>query len=94
MKMVLVRSIEHKAIDPEEAMLAVVDKAVNGLDAVNKVKKALNDGITYGLIIMDCSMPMMNGYDASDRIRNFLRKNNQKQPMIVACTGHVEEEYI
>ena len=43
---------------------------------------------------MDCSMPIMNGYDASDEIRAFVRKNNYLQPMIIACTGHTENEYI
>ena len=43
---------------------------------------------------MDCSMPVMNGYEASDHIREFLRKNNIYQPMIVACTGHTEDEYL
>jgi len=43
---------------------------------------------------MDCSMPVMNGYEASDAIRNFIRNKNYLQPMIVACTGHTEQEYI
>ena len=43
---------------------------------------------------MDCSMPVMNGYEASDAIRSFIRNKNYLQPMIVACTGHTEQEYI
>ena len=43
---------------------------------------------------MDCSMPVIDGYDASDLIRNFCRKYNLLQPRIVACTGHTENEYI
>lgn len=39
-------------------------------------------------------MPVMDGYEASELIRDFSRKNNMHQPMIVACTGHTEEEYI
>ena len=39
-------------------------------------------------------MPIMNGYDATDKIRKFIRINQLVQPMIVACTGHTEEEYI
>jgi CheY-like chemotaxis protein len=41
------------------------------------VKKAYIDKqFSYGLIFMDCSMPIMNGYDASDRIRNFVKTKN------------------
>ena len=43
---------------------------------------------------MDCSMPIMDGYDASIEIRNFVKNKNINQPRIVACTGHTEEEYI
>jgi len=43
---------------------------------------------------MDISMPIMNGFEASDKIRKFIRINQLEQPLIVACTGHTEEEYI
>ena len=49
---------------------------------------------SYGLIFMDCSMPVMNGYEASREIRSFLKSNHFMQPMIVAITGHTEDEYI
>lgn len=49
---------------------------------------------SYGLIFMDCSMPIMNGYEATDAIRTFVENKNFLQPLIVACTGHTEEEYI
>ena len=43
---------------------------------------------------MDCSMPVIDGYQATDLIREFAKKNGLCQPMIVACTGHTEEEFI
>ena len=43
---------------------------------------------------MDCSMPVLNGYDACEKIRHFCRRENLLQPMVVACTGHTENEYI
>jgi CheY-like chemotaxis protein len=59
------------------------------------VKKAFKQKeFSYGLIFMDCSMPIMNGYDASDAIRQYVKDRNFMQPMIVACTGHTEDEYI
>lgn len=39
-------------------------------------------------------MPVMDGYTASEEIRNFYQEYQAPQPMIVAVTGHVEEEYI
>jgi CheY-like chemotaxis protein len=36
------------------------------------VKKAYEDGkFSYGVIFMDCSMPVMDGFEASDQIKNF-----------------------
>jgi len=43
---------------------------------------------------MDLSMPIMDGFEAADEIREFYRLNQVSQPMIVACTGHCEQQYI
>lgn len=45
----------------------IVDRAENGLEAVNKIE----NGFEYDLILMDVHMPVLNGYDASKRIRAF-----------------------
>jgi CheY-like chemotaxis protein len=29
---------------------------------------------SYGLILMDCSMPIIDGYTASEKIRKFIKK--------------------
>ena len=52
----------------------IVDIAHNGMEALNRVKAAHynhNDEFCYGLIFMDLSMPVMNGYEATDKIRLF-----------------------
>lgn len=68
-----------------------IHKATNGREAVDKVIKAHEGGkFSYGLIFMDCSMPIMDGYEASDEIKNYLLKRKMYQPMIVAVTGHAE----
>ena len=43
---------------------------------------------------MDLSMPILDGFKATEKIRQYQRKKKQHQPMIIACTGHTEEEYI
>ena len=39
-------------------------------------------------------MPIMDGYEATERIRKFLQDLKIKQPVIVAVTGHTEQEYV
>ena len=74
---------------------STVDRAYNGLEGLNKVKDSFMEGNhIYGLIITDISMPVMDGYEASREIREFYQCNQVPQPMIIACTGHVEEQYI
>ena len=73
----------------------IIDQAYNGQDALDKVRHGVQSGhYTYGLIFMDCQMPFMDGYEASDEIRRYHKTQSIDQPMIVACTGHTEYEYI
>ncbi len=73
----------------------IIDSAHNGQDALDLVISTYKEGKqSYGLIFMDCSMPIMDGYTASEKIRKFIKSIKVQQPMIVACTGHTEEEYI
>ena len=78
----------------------LVDRAYSGVEALKLVKEGLKSQdpeaqkYVYGLIITDISMPIMDGYELTKEIRNFYHVHNMAQPLIVACTGHVEETYI
>ena len=73
----------------------LIDKASNGLEALQMVKEGIeNKTHSYALIFMDLSMPIMDGFEASLQIRNYLKTYDMPQPKIIACTGHLEEEYI
>jgi CheY-like chemotaxis protein len=71
-------------------IISYVEQAFNGLEALQKVKKAYSEGYSYGIIFMDASMPVLDGYEATDEIRNYMRRMNILQPMVVATTGHTE----
>jgi two-component system, sensor histidine kinase and response regulator len=58
------------------------DVAVNGREAV-----AILGGLAYDLVLMDCQMPEMNGYEATDAVRRA-EGPNQSVP-IVAMTADV-----
>lgn len=76
-------------------IMNLIDKAGDGLEAVQCVRNSVRDmKFSYGLIIIDCSMPLMNGYEATEKIRRYLKVKGIMQPMVVACTGHTEDLYI
>ena len=70
--------------------------ALSGQQALEIIKKDFeaNGKSKFNLILMDCNMPLMDGYEATRRVREYLYLKNQPQPIISAVTGHVEQEYI
>lgn len=54
----------------------------NGLDAISAVENKF-----YDLILMDCEMPKLNGFDATRRIRT-LEKTLNRHSKIIALTAH------
>ena len=73
--------------------------AYNGEQAVKAIQEAIdeNDVYRYSLILMDCNMPFMDGYQATKRIRKLYHNIDvakEYQPKIIAITGHVENEYV
>ena len=59
-----------------------IDTAVDGLDAVSKVKET-----AYDAIFMDCQMPEMDGFEATQKIREFEGEHNRARVPIVALTA-------
>jgi len=66
----------------------IIDKAENGQEALNKVSN-----ITYDLVLMDCMMPVMDGFEATRQIRNLERDDPKRKPVtIFALTANAGEE--
>ena len=57
------------------------------LDGRQAVTKFMHDD--YALVFMDCSMPGMDGYEATQRIRDYERQSNRAQTPVIALTAHV-----
>ena len=66
-----------------EKMGCKVELAGNGLEAVSAVEKK-----QYDLIFMDCQMPVMDGYEATVKIRKKSSGKEMEYVPIVALTAH------
>ena len=63
------------------------ESAINGAEALEWVKKQ-----SFNYVLMDCQMPVMDGFEALREIRN-LEKNGQNPPLkIFAVTAADDEE--
>ncbi len=62
------------------------DVAYNGVEALEKIKSANGEG--YLLILMDCQMPEMNGYEATEKIRQGACGEKRIDVPIVAMTAN------
>ncbi len=63
------------------------DLSHNGKEAVDQVIE--NE---YDLIFMDCQMPVMDGYKATEIIKSHYKGLNKSSPVIIALTASVSEE--
>jgi CheY-like chemotaxis protein len=76
----------------------VVSRAIHGAQAVELVTTN-----TFDLVFMDINMPVMNGYDATKRIRNWeIETNRPRLPIVflsadevegMGGSGHLEKPY-
>jgi len=64
-----------------------VDIAGNGIEALQSLQKSPEDA-QYDIILMDCQMPEMDGYEATRQIRNGRGGERNKGISIVAMTAN------
>ncbi|MBA54450.1 MAG: hypothetical protein CMK89_08350 [Pseudomonadales bacterium] len=60
----------------------------NGIDAVKLTKEQ-----DFDIILMDCEMPHMNGFDATRAIREWEQETGRSPIPIIALTAHIMDEH-
>lgn len=70
-----------------EAFNLNCDVAANGIEALDMIRSA-EESKPYQLVFMDCQMPEMDGYEATQAIRQGLAGEQAKQVHIIAMTAN------
>ena len=70
----------------------LIDTAINGLEAVEMITKS-QEGF-YQLVLMDIQMPVMDGYQATQKIRTLIRTDVIKMPIIAMTAYTLMEDKI
>jgi len=60
----------------------------NGWDAVKQAREQ-----EFDIILMDCEMPEMNGFEATQAIRQWEQENSRMPIPIIALTAHIMDEH-
>ena len=64
---------------------ARTEEAADGAEAVSAIETGHD---RFALVIMDCEMPVCDGFDATRQIRQWEALNGKKRLKIVALTGN------
>ena len=59
------------------------DEAQNGLIALQKIKEN-----PYSVILMDCNMPIMDGYEATRNIQQLIFQGEIQQCLVIGVTAY------
>jgi len=69
-----------------------VKTAFNGKSAIEMVRKHSDIGLPFKLILMDCEMPVMDGYETTRILTKSMMDNEIPPTSIIALTAHEKTE--
>ena len=73
--------------DMLEKLGFITTLTINGLEAIEETSRR-----SFDLIVMDCRMPKMDGYEATEIIRETEAQKNKKRTLIIALTANALKE--
>ena len=72
------------------------DKALNGRMALEKIVQSQQRKCCppYGLVLMDCNMPVMDGYEATEKITQMISEKMIAPTTVIGVTAYTSTEHI
>ena len=67
-------------------------RAFNGKECLQLVEKSKSNGKYFDLILMDCNMPIMDGFEASSILRRMFQSQEVPQCPILGITAYTGEK--
>lgn len=64
------------------------EEAFNGLEAIQKIQNRAESNQFFDIILLDCNMPILDGFQAAEKIRNLVEKKKIPYVAIVALTAN------
>ena len=71
-----------------------VDFCITGQEAFDQLIASTNLGLSYKVIFTDFNMPVMDGIQATKKMRAYLTEKGKEQPGIIGVTGHVLDAFL
>jgi len=68
-----------------------IDTVMNGQEAIEKIKAKAGGPLGYKAILMDCQMPIMDGFEASLAVREVIAKEEIPNTHAIAFTANNSE---
>ena len=68
----------------------IIERACNGVECFDMLEKA--DDLHYAMILMDIQMPVMNGYEATTKIRRMKNQSKAQIPIIAMTANAFTED--
>jgi len=75
-----------------ETLGYMAETAMNGKEAIEKVKARVEKGDLFQLILMDCQMPVMDGFEATSNLRAMEENKEIPEIPVIALTANTTDE--
>ncbi len=86
--------VEDNTTNQEVAELALdtlgyrTEIANNGQEALDLLREAQAQGVPFDLVLMDCQMPVLDGYETTRQIRQWEAEKGLKAVTVIAMTAY------